>query len=44
MLTAAGGEFIKTLLLLVRTDMPPGIRLGAARAGLELAIKMRDAL
>src|SRR2546421_6459979 len=42
MLTAAGGEFVKTLLALVKEPIPPAVRLGAARAGLEIDRKFRE--
>ncbi len=41
-LTAAGLEFVKTLIGLVGTGIPPATRLGAARAGLELGMKVRE--
>ena len=44
MLTAAGGEFVKTLLALVKESIPPAVRLGAARAGLEIGLKVREAV
>ena len=43
MLTAAGGEAVKTLLALQKETVPPATRLGAARAVLELGLKVRDA-
>ncbi len=43
MLTAAGGEGVKTLLALMKETAPPAVRLGAARAVLELGMKVRDA-
>jgi hypothetical protein len=42
-LTAAGLEFVKTLVALVGAGTPPATRLGAARAGLELGMKLREA-
>jgi len=42
-LTAAGLEFVKTLVGLTSPGTPPATRLGAARAGLELGIKVREA-
>jgi hypothetical protein len=41
-LTAAGLEFVKTLVGLVSAGTPPATRLGAARAGLELGMKVRE--
>jgi len=41
-LTAAGLEFVKTLIALVGTGTPPATRLGAAKAGLELGMKVRE--
>jgi hypothetical protein len=42
MITAAGGESVKTLLALHDPTTPPGVRLGAARATIELGIKLRE--
>jgi hypothetical protein len=42
MLTAAGGEAIKTLLALLKEPVAPATRLGAARAVLELGMKLRE--
>jgi hypothetical protein len=42
MLTAAGGEAAKTLLALMKEPNPPAVRLGAARAALELGLKVRE--
>jgi hypothetical protein len=42
MLTAAGGEAVKTLLRLLKDSMPPAIQLGAARAVLELGGRFRE--
>jgi transposase len=44
MLTAAAMEAVKTLLDLQRHDMPPPVRLGAARSILELGAKLRESL
>ena len=44
MLTAAAMEAVKTLLNLQGTSMPPAVRLGAARAVLELGAKFRESL
>jgi hypothetical protein len=41
-LTASGLEFVKTLVALTSADTPAATRLGAARAGLELAVKYRE--
>jgi hypothetical protein len=41
-LTAASGEGIKTLLALQQPSTPYATRLGAARAILEIGIKMRE--
>jgi hypothetical protein len=42
-LTAAGLEFVKTLIALVDPGIPHATRLGASRAGLELGMKVREA-
>ena len=42
MLTAAGMEAVKTLLALQQNSTPPAVRLGAARAVLEMGIKLRE--
>jgi hypothetical protein len=42
MLTAAGGEAVKTLLALQKESVPHATRLGAARAVLELGVKLRE--
>ncbi len=42
MLTAAAGEGVKTLLALLKDGVPPAVRLGAARAVLELGVKLRE--
>jgi hypothetical protein len=42
MLTAAAGESVRTLLVLQKAPSPPAVRLGAARAVLELGIKVRE--
>jgi AcrR family transcriptional regulator len=43
MLTAAAGEAVRTLLALQQASIPPASRLGAARAILELGVKLREA-
>jgi hypothetical protein len=42
MLTAAAGEAVKTLLALQKDSTPPASRLGAARAVLELGVRIRE--
>lgn len=42
MLTAAAGEAVRTLLSLQGGSTPPATRLGAARAILELGLKVRE--
>ena len=42
MLTAAAGESVRTLLSLQKESVTPAVRLGAARAVLELGIKVRE--
>jgi hypothetical protein len=42
MLTAAAGEAIRALLALLKESAPPTVRLGAARAVLEIGIKVRE--
>ncbi len=42
MLTAAANEAVRTLLLLQKDSTPPAVRLGAARAILEMGIKLRE--
>jgi hypothetical protein len=42
-LTAASTESIKTLLTLQQSGVPPATRLGAARAVLEIGIRLREA-
>jgi hypothetical protein len=42
MLTAATGEAVRTLLSLQKESVAAGVRLGAARAILELSIKLRE--
>jgi len=42
-LTAAAGEAVKTLLALQKEAIPPAVRLGAARAIIELGLKLRAA-
>src|SRR5262249_26615659 len=44
MLTAAGMEAVKTLLTLQEPTVPAAVRLGAARAILELGIRLRESL
>jgi len=41
-LTAASTESIKTLLALQQSGVPPATRLGAARAVLEIGIRLRE--
>jgi hypothetical protein len=41
-LTAAGTEAVKTLVLLQNAAIPAAVRLGAARAVLEIGIKLRE--
>ena len=41
-LTAAGSESVKTLMLLQQPSIPHAVRLGAAKAAIELGIKMRE--
>ena len=41
-LTAAGMECVKTLISLLSPGTPPATRLGAARAGIELGMKVRE--
>jgi len=41
-LSAAGMEFVKTLVALTSATTPPATRLGAARSGLELGVKLRE--
>jgi hypothetical protein len=41
-LTAASQEAVKTLLVLQKEPLPPAVRLGAARAVLEMGLKMRE--
>jgi hypothetical protein len=43
MLTAAAGESVKTLLALQQATIPAAVRLGAARAILEIGVKIREA-
>jgi hypothetical protein len=43
MLTAAALESVKTLITLQAATSPPGVRLGAARAVLEIGVKLREA-
>jgi len=42
MLTGASGEAVKTLLSLQKETTPPAVRLGAARAILEIGLKIRE--
>lgn len=42
MLTAAAGEAVRTLLSLQKEAIPAAVRLGAARAILEIGIKLRQ--
>jgi hypothetical protein len=42
MLTAAAGEAVKTLLALLKEEIAAATRLGAARAILELGVRMRE--
>jgi hypothetical protein len=42
MLTAAAGEAVKTLLALQKDSIPPASRLGAAKAILELGVRLRE--
>ena len=41
-LTAASTEAVKTLLALQQASTPPTVRLGAARAILEISMKLRE--
>jgi hypothetical protein len=41
-LTAAGTESVRTLLDLQKTTAPPPVRLGAAKAVLEIGMKVRE--
>jgi uncharacterized protein YbjT (DUF2867 family) len=41
-LTAAGGEAVKTMVELMRSPTPFAVRLGAARAVVELSMKVRE--
>src|ERR1700730_9631394 len=42
MLTAASGEAVKSLVGLLKDTGPAAVRLGAARAVIDLAVKMRE--
>jgi hypothetical protein len=42
LLTAAAGEAVRTLLSLQKESVAPAVRLGAARAVIELGIKVRE--
>src|SRR5271166_3778523 len=41
-LTAAGAEAVRTLLALQKESTPAGVRLGSARAVIELGVKLRE--
>jgi hypothetical protein len=42
LLSAAAGQAVQTLLELMRPPSPPTVRLGAARAVLELGLRVRE--
>jgi len=42
LLSAASGEAVRTLLALMKESAPPAVRLGAARAVIELGMKVRE--
>ena len=42
LLTAAASEAVRTLLALQKDSAPPAVRLGAARAVLEVGMKLRE--
>ena len=42
MLTAAAGEAVKALLVLLKESTPAATRLGAARAVIELGVRLRE--
>jgi AcrR family transcriptional regulator len=42
LLTAAASEAVRTLLALQKESAPPSVRLGAARAVLEVGMKLRE--
>ncbi|MBN9521435.1 hypothetical protein J0H58_23415 [bacterium] len=42
LLSAASGEAVRTLLALMKDSAPPAVRLGAAKAVLELGMKIRE--
>jgi hypothetical protein len=42
LLSAASGEAVRTLLALMKDTTPPAVRLGAAKAVLELGMKIRE--
>lgn len=42
LLSAATGEAVRTLLALMKEAAPPAVRLGAARAVIELGMKVRE--
>jgi len=42
LLSAASGEAVRTLLALMKEAAPPAVRLGAAKAVLEIGLKIRE--
>ena len=42
LLTAAASEAVRTLLALQKDSAPPAVRLGSARAVLEVGMKLRE--
>ena len=42
LLSAASGEAVRTLLALMKESAPPAVRLGAAKAVLEVGLKIRE--
>jgi hypothetical protein len=42
LLSAASGEAVRTLLALMKESAPPATRLGAAKAVLEVGLKIRE--
>ena len=42
LLSAASGEAVRTLLALMKEASPPAVRLGAAKAVLEVGLKIRE--
>ena|SRR5271166_3268945 len=44
MLTAAGGEGVKTLIALLKDSVSATVRLGAARSVIELGVKLRESV